>query len=292
MLYYSSPRFDLCICMRSTSGTRHSARNVYIQSGAVLEPGGGWPDRGAAKVAPPLNAMKAQNESLADRELRAFHEAGFTIQVHEPDHFLGCNVDASGPLSRLNLTMRAYVLQLADKYLPQPLEKYPKLKVPGTSQLFHDYEQALKREHKFDPSLLQSYGSKVGATIFAAPAARFDTTYGIGICARCLTFPTKAMDKHADRLIVFMAQNCDVGLHYDGDAPNASALEAACDSDWATAHSTSGWCTMYANAAVGYASKRQHSISLSSTEAEINAASLASWSSSFSPKWRISTGHA
>eukprot|EP00966_Prymnesium_polylepis_P251071 5805201-Prymnesium_polylepis.1 len=34
-------------------------------------------------------------------------------------------------------------------------------------------------------------------------------------------------------------------------------------------------CHMYGNATVAYASKRQHSIALSSTEAEIMAASLA-----------------
>eukprot|EP00966_Prymnesium_polylepis_P121777 2814753-Prymnesium_polylepis.1 len=41
-----------------------------------------------------------------------------------------------------------------------------------------------------------------------------------------------------------------------------------------TAHSTTGWCAMYGNATVANASKRQHSIALSSTEAEVMAASL------------------
>ena len=46
-------------------------------------------------------------------------------------------------------------------------------------------------------------------------------------------------------------------------------------SDWAVGHSTSGWAILYCGAAVGYGSKRQQSIALSSTEAEIMAASQA-----------------
>eukprot|EP00965_Chrysotila_dentata_P140125 4632279-Pleurochrysis_carterae.AAC.1 len=50
-------------------------------------------------------------------------------------------------------------------------------------------------------------------------------------------------------------------------------LIAYLDSDWAVAHSTMGFRVMYGGAAVAYGSKRQHCISLSSTEAEIVAAS-------------------
>ena len=47
------------------------------------------------------------------------------------------------------------------------------------------------------------------------------------------------------------------------------------DSNWTVGHSTTGYTIEIANASVCYASKRQHCISLSSTEAEIIAASTA-----------------
>eukprot|EP00965_Chrysotila_dentata_P035331 1175116-Pleurochrysis_carterae.AAC.1 len=56
-------------------------------------------------------------------------------------------------------------------------------------------------------------------------------------------------------------------------ASRGAQLVAYSDSDWAVAHSTTGFCIMYGGAAVSYGSKRQHCISLSSTEAEIVAAS-------------------
>ena len=52
-------------------------------------------------------------------------------------------------------------------------------------------------------------------------------------------------------------------------------LHAYSDSNWTVGHSTSGWAILYAGAVIGYGRKRQQSIALSSTEAEIMAASQA-----------------
>jgi hypothetical protein len=78
---------------------------------------------------------------------------------------------------------------------------------PSTKALFSAYETALRREHTPSPQLLKSYASKVGAMIYAAPAARFESAYSIGMCARCLTFSTPEMDEFADRIICYMAQH-------------------------------------------------------------------------------------
>eukprot|EP00965_Chrysotila_dentata_P173212 5717081-Pleurochrysis_carterae.AAC.1 len=61
-----------------------------------------------------------------------------------------------------------------------------------------------------------------------------------------------------------MAQNADEGIEYK--AQGGAQLFAYSDSDWAVAHSTTGFCVIYGGAAVLYGSKRQHCISLSSTK--------------------------
>eukprot|EP00966_Prymnesium_polylepis_P308447 7128182-Prymnesium_polylepis.1 len=83
------------------------------------------------------------------------------------------------------------------------------------------------------------------------------------------------MDELADRIICYMAQTSSTGMVHDGSQPGSDRFSCYSDSDWCTAYSTTGWCAVYGNATVAYASKRQHSIALSSTEAEIMAASLA-----------------
>ena len=68
-----------------------------------------------------------------------------------------------------------------------------------------------------------------------------------------------------------MAQHADEGIEFK--TQGGSQLIAYSDSNWAVGHSTTGFCIMHGGAAVAYGSKRQHCISLSSTEAEIVAAS-------------------
>ena len=64
-----------------------------------------------------------------------------------------------------------------------------------------------------------------------------------------------------------------MGVTFDGSAPNASLMWAESDSDWAVGHSTTGQVVYYGGAAVHYSSKRQPCIAMSSTKAEIIAAS-------------------
>ena len=122
--------------------------------------------------------------------------------------------------------------------------------------------------------LRETYASKVGALIYVVPVCRVDCALTIGILARCLTFPTEAMDRAADRCLVFLAQHPDTGITYNGNAERPE-LHAYSDSNWTIGHSTSGWGILYCGAVIGYGSKRQQSIALSSTEAEIMAASMA-----------------
>eukprot|EP00965_Chrysotila_dentata_P109136 3606291-Pleurochrysis_carterae.AAC.1 len=79
------------------------------------------------------------------------------------------------------------------------------------------------------------------------------------------------MDEHVNSVLAYMAQNADKGIEFK--AGGGLKLVAYSDSDWAVSHSTTGFCVVFGGAAVSYGSKRQHCISLSSTEAEIIAAS-------------------
>ena len=91
--------------------------------------------------------------------------------------------------------------------------------------------------------------------------------------ARCLTFPTPELDLAADRVIAYLHQHRQDAVVYrkcDDAAPVAYS-----DNDWAVQPSTTGWIILMAGACVAYASKRQLCISLSSTEAEVMAASAA-----------------
>ena len=121
----------------------------------------------------------------------------------------------------------------------------------------------------------------MGKLIFAVPSSRVDAAQTIGLLARTLTFPTERMDICADRCIAYLAQHPQRGLTYSNGTRRVDGSErdptfhCYSDSDWAPTNSTTGFACMYAGAAIAYISKRQQSIALSSTEAEIMAASQA-----------------
>ena len=79
------------------------------------------------------------------------------------------------------------------------------------------------------------------------------------------------MEKEADRCLRYIYSTSNLGIVFDGS--KGAALTAYSDSDWAVRHSTTGFCIIFAGAPIGYSSKRQHCIALSSTEAEVMAAS-------------------
>ena len=213
---------------------------------------------------------------MADSELDALN-ARFKITVKEATFFLGNNVICHSD-RRVSLTSRAYIERMVLKYLPEAaLESYAHYDTPSDASLTLAYEAALearRSEAPPDSKFKEAYASKVGALIYVVPVCRVDCALTIGILARCLTFPTKVMDEAANRCLAFLAQHPDAGLTYDASATRPE-LHAYSDSNWTVAHSTSGWAIMYGGAAIGYGSKRQQSIALSSTEAEIMAASLA-----------------
>ena len=133
--------------------------------------------------------------------------------------------------------------------------------------------EAHKRENPPSAELIQQFRGKVGALIYTTPGVRVDACAAISRLSRAQTFPTERLDKWADKVIIYLAQTAHMGITLDGDAPDADVLFAQSDSDWAVGHSTTGWAIYLAGTCIHWASKRQTCIAMSTTEAEIIAAS-------------------
>ena len=210
---------------------------------------------------------------LADADWEKLKALGFKFTLEPASHFLNMNVTVHEPW-RVSFSMEAYILRMADTYVPD-WKSWSVVEIPGSSQLQKDYDEAHERKNDVDLALLERYRGKVGALIYTTPI-RCDAQYVVSRLSRAQTFPTPAMDKHADRAIVYLAQSASLSLTYDGSVDGAEKMQAATDSDWAVGHSTSGYAILLAAAAVASAAKRQPCITTSSTEAEIVAASLGS----------------
>jgi hypothetical protein len=191
----------------------------------------------------------------------------------QPRQFLGLNVTVAP--GRISISSTAYVEGLAAKNLPRPVESYRASETPYAADFVSLYETAQLREHTPTPELLKRFGTKVGALIYVVPTTRADCAWVIGMLARCLTFPTPELDEAADKVIAYLYQHRDESVVFQKDEQHGAEPVAYSDSDWAVQPSTTGWTIFCATALVAYASKRQLCISLSSTEAEVMAASHA-----------------
>ena len=189
----------------------------------------------------------------------------------KPSHFLNLNVTVLGP-SRIKLSMDAYVTALADKYVPN-WRSWKIVDLPWTNEYIKAYDEAHARDGAPSKELLQRYRGKVGALIYTSPGVRVDACAAISRLSRAQTFPTERLDALCDRTIVYLAQTASYGIVLDGSVPNADCMHAESDSDWAEGHSTTGWAIYLAGACIHWSSKRQSCIAMSSTEAEIIAAS-------------------
>ena len=90
-------------------------------------------------------------------------------------------------------------------------------------------------------------------------------------------------------MLAYLGLTRDLGLTYDADR---APLRGYSDSDWAVKHSTSGWVFRLAQAAITWGSKKQKSVSLSSCEAEIVAASEASKEAVYTSRFLTELGFA
>ena len=209
--------------------------------------------------------------ALADADLARL-KAKFNLTLDEkPRHFLNMNIEFESP-TRVKITSEAYIIKMADKYVPDWRSR-GRVALPSTEKLQKAYEKAHAREQPLNPQLVKGYMGKVGAMIYTSPCVRVDTCYTISRLARALTFAIPELDECADDCIVYLAQTASDGITFDGDAVDAGTLTSESDSDWSVGHSTTGFGLMMAGAVVIYSSKRQMCMSMSSTEAEIIAAS-------------------
>ena len=124
-------------------------------------------------------------------------------------------------------------------------------------------------------SFRQTYQSIIGSILYAMLGTRPDISYAVTRLLQYNANPSEVHLGYAKYILRYLHGTKALCLHYDG--ASSSGLIAYSDSDWAESrddrHSTSGFVFLMANCAVSWASRRQPTISLSSTEAEYKSAS-------------------
>jgi hypothetical protein len=204
--------------------------------------------------------------------------------------YLGANIEGDEDTAYLHIaeyidTMHQELSEELAEMRAAPKYKCD-IRIPASKQLPTILEEALmgEPEDRLPPEGITLYRSVVGKLMHAMVKVRLDIALAIGLLSRAQAKPTKTLLHAALHIVEYLKATRRLGIKFTSDAkystvhgifPLGSPLGCASDSDWAVRHSTSGFVSFLYGAPIGYASKKQRSTALSSTEAEIFAASLA-----------------
>ena len=119
------------------------------------------------------------------------------------------------------------------------------------------------------------YQSLIGSLMYAMLGTRPDIAFAVTCLSRYLSNPSPDHWNYACYIMHYLQGTKSFKIHFKGASNDG--LVAYSDSDWAEdkddRHSTSGMLFLMAGGAISWVSRRQPTISLSSTEAEYKAAS-------------------
>ncbi len=208
-----------------------------------------------------------------DEEVREFTdqiqaEFDFTVQETLTDM---CGIEVDDQPGHVTLTLKEMITSMAERMLT-PEELQTIAYVPASDILPKLVDAAAESKSTPDPKMHATYRKIVGELLYVDTTVRPDVSYAVGMLSRVQNYPNDALLVEAKHVLRYLYHTRSLGLRYMRN--QKFEFYGMVDSDWGTRCSTSAYVFMLASAAISYLSKKQPTIAMSSTEAEIYAASL------------------
>ena len=196
-------------------------------------------------------------------------------QLGEPKWFLGIHILRDRRNRTIWLTQDAYIDKVAHKFSIQ-LDG----KVPATSM---GLEELLKSETQATKKSIEVYQQKVGSILFAAISTRPDIAFAVSRLARHNLNPSEAHHRAADRVIQYLYSTRSFALRLgNSDQQDTKSIETFIGSSDASfadntedRKSSQGYVLRLYGGPIAWRASKQTTVTTSSTEAELVAASEA-----------------
>ncbi|KAL5769820.1 hypothetical protein ACOSP7_013974 [Xanthoceras sorbifolium] len=186
-------------------------------------------------------------------------------------HFLGLEVDQT--LEGIFLCQQKYAKDL--------LKKFGMLECKPISTPMEPNAKMCAHEGK-DLEDASMFRQLVGSLIYLT-LTRPDISYAVGVMSRYMQNPKKSHLEAVRRILRYVKSTIDYGLMYKKGGN--CKLVGYCDADYAGDHdtrrSTTGYMFTLGSGTISWCSKRQPTVSLSTTEAEYRAAAMAAQESTW-----------
>lgn len=196
----------------------------------------------------------------------------FDIKISEPRCFVGLEIERDRDRNWLKIHQASYTQQLIERFnmkeakgMSIPVDPHTRL-----SKEMSPNTQAGKEEMDRIP-----YASLVGSLLFAANVTRFDIAFGVNVLSRYLQNPGLQHWKAAKRILRYLKETETEGITYSkqmGSKRPVSYSDADFAGDEDERRSTSGYIIILQGGPVSWSSRLQKTISLSTAEAELVAA--------------------
>lgn len=199
-------------------------------------------------------------------------------QMGEPKWFLGIHILRDRNRKRIWLTQDAYIDKIANKF-GTDLSKKPATPM-GLEELLKSTAQATKQS-------IDQYQQKVGSILFAAISSRPDIAFAVARLARHNLNPSGIHHNAADRVIQYLYSTRSLAICLGGESSGKStqSIKSAetfiCASDASFADNTEdrkssqGYVMRLYGGSIAWRASKQATVTTSSTEAELLAASEA-----------------
>ena len=210
-----------------------------------------------------LNAKRELHASFSMQDMGALH------------YCLGIQVFQDSSHGLIRISQQTYVESLLKKYnmstckgisTPLPISlktKTSSTTMPTTSDI-----------------VAFPYANILGGIRYLVTCTRPDICFAANFLSRYMQAPSPIHTQHLKRLLRYLQETKDFGITYSASQPLPKPyLTCYSDADWGgdetTLQSTSGYVYLLSSGAISWQSKKQERVTLSSTEAEYVAMTLA-----------------
>ena len=213
--------------------------------------------------------LACNSKKLLQNEKEALQKQFCMKYLGEARYCLGIQIERNRAEKKILLHQSTYLKNLLQKFGMQNCRSVSTPQVPG-STLF---------TNEGDPIDKQKYQALVGSLTYAVTATRPDIAQALGSVNQFSSNPSAEHWQIIKRILRYIEGTLDWGIQFDGSKEKEVQLNGFVDADWGGdvngRKSQSGYMFTICGGVVSWASKKQTSVALSSTEAEYVAACLA-----------------
>ena len=215
------------------------------------------------------------NDKILKDDLKSCLQKQFKMKdFGEAKCVLGMQITRDRKSETISINQSQYIQKVLDRF---DMADCNSVSIPADPNQKLTAEMSPKNQSDRESMENMPYQEAIGSLLFAAQVSRPDIQFAVGAVSRLKNNPGVAHWLAVKRIMRYLKGTIDMKLTYSKNGNEV--VQGYCDSDWASdsidRRSTTGYVFKLQGGAISWASKKQPTVALSTTESEYMAMSLA-----------------